>query len=123
MAEDRRRSPRRKLDEPVTAKVRTFVGGQIQEVSSTGLLMRVRKPLAVGTVYAMRLVFPDAEVEIFGTVRRCSLVGFDTDEEGDRVRAYGAAIEFDFPTPELAGRFRPGDALQICLEPGGDRPS
>lgn len=116
MAEERRRSPRQRLGEPVTARVRTFVGGEIQEVSATGLLMRVRKPLAVGTVYAMRLVFPDAEVEVCGTVRRCSLVGFDTDEEGDRVRAYGAAIEFDAPAPELVGRFRPGDALQVHME-------
>ena len=118
MAEERRRSPRHKLEEPVAADVRTFLPGQVQEVSATGLLMRVRKPLAAGTVYAMRLVFPDAEVEVRGTVRRCSLVGFDTDEMGDRVRAYGAAIEFDAPAPELVGRFRPGDALQIHLEAG-----
>jgi hypothetical protein len=118
MMEERRKTPRLKLEKPVAAKVRTFVSGQMLDVSAGGLLMRVRKPLAVGTVYAMRLVFPDAQVEVFGTVRRCWLAGFDTDEEGDRVRAYNAGLEFDTATPELVGRFRPGDALQIHLEPG-----
>ena len=119
MNDERRRSPRLKLEEPVAAKVRTYVSGLVLDVSESGLLMRVGKPLAPGTAYAMRLAFPDGEAEVLGTVKRCSLAGFDNDEDGDRVRTYHAAIEFEKRAPDLIGRFRPGDALQIHMESDG----
>jgi PilZ domain len=120
MKDERRKSPRLKLDKPVAATVRAYISGQVLDVSSGGLLMRVRKKLAVGEAYAMRLAFPDGEVELRGTVRRCWLAGFETDEEADRVRAYYAGLEFERSVPELVGRFRPGDVLKVYLDPGLD---
>jgi hypothetical protein len=116
MKDERRKNPRLKLEKPVAASVRAYVSGQVLDVSSGGLLMRVRKKLPVGAAYALRLAFADGEVTACGSVRRCWLSGFETDEEGDRVRVYQAALEFDHPVPELVGRFRPGDVLQVTLE-------
>jgi hypothetical protein len=116
MADDRRKSPRFKLEEPMAAKVRTYVSGQVLDVSISGLRMRVRKPLGPGTGYVMRLAFPERDFEVTGIVKRCSLSGFDTDENGDRVRTYDVAMEFDRPAPDLMGRFRPGDALPIRVD-------
>jgi len=121
MKNERRKSPRLKLEKPIAASVRAYVSGQVLDVSSGGLLMRIRKKLPVATAYLIRLAFADGEVEVRGAVRRCWLAGFETDEEGDRVRAYKAALEFDHPVPELAGRFRPGDALKVSVERSDDQ--
>ena len=120
MKNERRKNPRLKLEKPVAASVRAYVSGQVLDVSSGGLLMRVRKKLPVATAYLVRLAFADGEVAIRGVVRRCWLAGFETDEEGDRVRVYQAALEFDHPVPELVGRFRPGDVLQVYLDSAQD---
>jgi hypothetical protein len=121
MKDERRKSPRVKLEKPVAASVRTYASGQVVEVSAGGLLMRVRKKLPAGTVYVMCLAFADGEVKACGTVRRCWLVGFETNEEADRVRVYHVALEFEKPIPEIVGRFRPGDALQIHMESTDDK--
>lgn len=116
MSDERRKSPRVKLEEPAAASVRAYILGQVFDISSGGILLRVRKRLAVGAVYNMRLAFKDGETEVLGTVRRCSFSGFETDEEADRVRVYDVALEFGGPLPELATRFRPGEAIQVRLE-------
>ena len=116
MKDEHRRNPRLKPGEPVPAKVPIYVTGEILDLSESGLLMRVRRHLAPGSFHTMRLVFADGEVEVSGRVRRCELAGFDTDEEGDRVRSYKAALEFARPAPELVGRLRPGEGPQVRLE-------
>jgi len=116
MASERRRSPRVHLEKPSAASIRTYILGQVLNVSSGGLLLRVRKRLAIGAVYNMRLAFKDGDAEVLGTVRRCSLAGFETDDEADRVRVYEAALEFEGPLPKLVARFHPGEALQVRLE-------
>ena len=118
MSDDRRKSPRVKLEKPAAASVRAYILGQVLNISSGGLFLRVRKRLAVGAVYNMRLAFADGEAEVLGTVRRCFLSGFETDDDADRVRVYDAALEFDGQLPELVARFHPGEALQVRLESG-----
>jgi hypothetical protein len=117
MEEERRKFDRLKPDKPVAAKVRAFVPGKVVDVSAEGLLIRVQKRLAVGAVYAMQLAFPGREIAVRGTVNRCELVGFDTNDEADRVRAYHAALVFEHLVPELTGRLRPGDVLDVRMEP------
>jgi hypothetical protein len=116
MSDERRRSTRVHLEKPAAASVRTYILGQVLNVSSGGIFLRVRKRLLVGAVYTMRLSFPEGAVELLGTVRRSTLAGFETDEDADRVRVYDSALEFEGPLPELMARFRPGQALQVRLE-------
>ncbi len=117
MEEERRKFERLRLDRPVDASLHALIGGKILDVSADGLLVRVQKRLDVGETYAVRLVFADDEVDVTGTVRRCRLAGFETDGEADRVRAYLAALEFERPVPGLTSRFRPGEALDVRMEP------
>lgn len=117
MRNERRRSPRTKLEKPAAASVRAFISGQVLDVSAGGLRLRLPKKLPAGIFCVLRLALGDGEVEVRGSVRRCWLEGFENDEDGDRVRVYQAAIEFDRPVPKLAGRFSPGDSLVVSLEP------
>jgi hypothetical protein len=116
---ERRRSQRLQLIAPLTAKVRSFTSAQVVDVSEGGLLLRIQKPLPHGALYEMRLELPAGETIVHGVVRRCWLVGFETDEEGDRVRSHLAALEFTPPAPELLGRIPPEFTLQISVESGG----
>ena len=68
----------------------------------------------------MRLAFPEGDVEVIGTIRRSWLAGFETDEDGDRVRVYHSALEFERSTPELVGRFRPGESLKVHMQGDAD---
>lgn len=117
MSDDRRRSPRVRLEKPAAASVRAHILGQVLNISSSGIFLRVRKRLMIGAVYNMRLAFQDGAAEVLGTVRRCTLAGFETDEDADRVRVYDTALEFEGPLPQLVARFHTGDALQVRLEP------
>ncbi len=116
---ERRKSQRLRLIAPLAAKVRTFASAQVVDVSEGGILLRIRKPLPAGAVYEMRLQLPSGEVSVRGMVRRCWLVGFETDEEGDRVRSHHAAMEFTAPAPELLGRIPTEFTLQISVEADG----
>ena len=116
MKDERRKSPRLKLEKPAAAKRRTFVSAEVLDVSADGLLMRVRKPLSAGTSYALRFKGADCEIEVHGTVRRCWLVGFETDENADRVRVYCAALEFGQPVPKLAQSCGAGNEIQVQME-------
>lgn len=115
MSEERRRSPRRKPETPVPAQIRTYLACQVVDLSAQGILLRVRKPLHRDTPFFVKLTLARGEAEVRAIVRHCRLVGFDTDEEGDRVRAYEAGLEFDGPVPEPILLHRPGDALSATL--------
>ena len=62
MKDERRKSPRLKLEKPVAASVKANVSGEVLEVSPGGLLMRVRKKLPAATAYLIGLAFTDGEV-------------------------------------------------------------
>lgn len=116
MKDERRRSKRLKLEKPAPAKLRTFVSAEVLDVSTDGLLMRVRKPLSAGAPYTLRFTSPLGEIEVSGTVRRCWLVGFETDENADRIRVYSAALEFGQPVPKLAQAFGAGIHVTVQME-------
>lgn len=116
MSGERRKTPRLTLEKPAAAKVHTCVSGRVLEIGSKGLSMTVRKPMDVGSAHALRLSFPEGGVEVSGVVRRCSLTGFETDENADRVRVYKAAIEFQNAPPELLERLRGGVPLQVEVD-------
>jgi len=113
---DRRKSERVKLKKPVSARLATYASGRVVDVSPQGISVKVRKRLKVGSVYRLAIAFPEMKLEMLGTVKRCPLAGFETDEDADRVRVYHAALEFEKELSELAGRFKPGDALEVSME-------
>jgi len=121
MNQERRRSPRRKPDVPVPAQIRSYLPCQVLDLSTEGVLLRVRKPLRSGAPFWLRLTLAAGEVELAARARHCRLVGFDTDEEADRVRAYEVGLEFERPVPELLRSHRPGDAVSASLQEGGTR--
>jgi hypothetical protein len=116
MTDERRKSKRIKLAKPAEARLRTFISAQVLDISADGLLMRVRKPLSAGASYGLRFTSPLGEIEVRGTVRRCWLVGFETDENADRVRVYSAALEFGQPVPKLAQAFGAGLPVTVQME-------
>lgn len=119
MSEEKRRSPRKKPDEPVPAQIRTFVPCQVVDLSEGGILLRVRKPLRRGATFFLKLQLSGVEVELAAIARHCRLVGFDTDEEGDRVRAYEVGLEFQNPIPEPVLAHHQGDPLSVTLHEDG----
>lgn len=116
MDEERRKNERVKLGKPVSARLKTYASGSVIDVSPEGMSIKVRKRLEIGSLFRLEIAFPDLKLETFGTVKRCPLAGFETDEEADRVRVYHAAFQFERPLAELAGRFNPGDALEVSME-------
>lgn len=118
MRDERRRNPRRKPDEPVPAQLRTYAPCQVVDLSEGGILLRVPKPLRRGAAVSLKLELSGVEVEVTAVARHSRLVGFDTDEEGDRVRAYEVGLEFQGPPPEPVLAHRPGDALSAAMQEG-----
>jgi PilZ domain len=93
---ERRKRPRVPVQKgEVSGRIHTVSAAPIVDISETGALIEVSASLRPGTVYVMRLSFgPELQLSIRSRVIRTFVHSFQSNEKGESVVAYRAAVEF-----------------------------
>lgn len=100
---ERRQSPRVEPDGTVQAKIKTTISARVVDISARGAQVEVQRSLPFRTTCDFKIQFRDGEIVLRATVRRCMVHGKGRDGRGREVMLYRAGLEFDRPTPGLAG--------------------
>ncbi len=100
---ERRQAPRVETDGAVQAKIKTTISARVVDISARGAQVEVQRSLPFRTTCDFKIQFRDGEIVLRATVRRCMIHGKGRDGRGREVMFYRAGLEFDRPTPGLAG--------------------
>ena len=107
---ERRQAPRVEPDGAVQAKIKTTISARVVDISARGAQVEVQRSLPFRTTCDFKIQFRDSEIVLRATVRRCMIHGKGRDGRGREVMFYRAGLEFDRPTPGLAGLLGARDA-------------
>jgi PilZ domain len=93
---ERRKRPRVPLQKgEVSGRIHTFSGAPLVDISENGALIEIAASLRPGTVYVMRLSFgAELHLNLRTRVVRTYVHAFQSNEKGESVVSYRAALEF-----------------------------
>ncbi|MFQ5792837.1 MAG: PilZ domain-containing protein, partial [Acidobacteriota bacterium] len=92
---ERRKYPRVAFEGEIAAKIHSVSASPI-DLSATGVLLEVTRPLTANAVYTLRLdLSPREQLVLKGRVVRNYVHEFDRSGKGDTLVRYRVAIEFE----------------------------
>jgi hypothetical protein len=93
---ERRKRPRVPVQKgEVSGRIHTINSAPIVDISENGALIEIPASLRPGTVYVMRLSFgPELHLSLRTRVVRTYVHAFQSNEKGESVVSYRAALEF-----------------------------